>query len=351
MKIACLQLDPQLGKVQDNIHRADEILENALGIEGVQDKVDILVLPELAFTVGYPELAVGYQPLSGYARRPKVYDPFSELPIDVDDDDNCTDKDANIQDHSYNACVVTSPDGEVVMNYRKMFLYSTDENWASEGSSFGTLTLTFPINDDSSQQTSPTSSTKSITLALGICMDLNPYQFTAPFSAYEFANHVLSTGAQLAIVPMAWETKDPVNENQLKAFLKKKHDYTVRYWAMRMEPLFGYNDQQEEDTIADEEDDGEETGVDTPVETEGEDEEEETWVKLQSKPKEGALREQEKVVFVTCNRAGKEAGTLFVGSSAVMTIKKKDERGVGSLESLETLGMAEEGLLIVDADL
>jgi hypothetical protein len=31
-------------------------------------------------------------------------------------------------------------------------------------------------------------------VALGICMDLNPYQGTAPWSNFEFANHVLSSG-------------------------------------------------------------------------------------------------------------------------------------------------------------
>ena len=44
MKIACLQFDPQIGKVQDNIHKADEILGNALGIGNIQDQVDVLVL-------------------------------------------------------------------------------------------------------------------------------------------------------------------------------------------------------------------------------------------------------------------------------------------------------------------
>ena len=33
----------------------------------------------------------------------------------------------------YNSCVLVNPQGEVVTNYRKHFLFSTDETWAEEG--------------------------------------------------------------------------------------------------------------------------------------------------------------------------------------------------------------------------
>lgn len=46
MKVACLQFAPEVGKVQENIARADSIL---LGAQLSFD-VDWLVLPELAFT-------------------------------------------------------------------------------------------------------------------------------------------------------------------------------------------------------------------------------------------------------------------------------------------------------------
>lgn len=45
MRIACLQLAPELGKVQENIERAETILNDA-DLEGI----DLLILPELAFT-------------------------------------------------------------------------------------------------------------------------------------------------------------------------------------------------------------------------------------------------------------------------------------------------------------
>ena len=46
MKVACLQFAPEVGKVQENIARADSILLNAQ----LPFDIDWLVLPELAFT-------------------------------------------------------------------------------------------------------------------------------------------------------------------------------------------------------------------------------------------------------------------------------------------------------------
>lgn len=45
MRIACLQFAPEVGKVQENIAKANGILENAS-----LDDIDILCLPELALT-------------------------------------------------------------------------------------------------------------------------------------------------------------------------------------------------------------------------------------------------------------------------------------------------------------
>ena len=45
MRIACLQLNPKLGHVEENINRAEALLA-----ETDTTKLDLLVLPELAFT-------------------------------------------------------------------------------------------------------------------------------------------------------------------------------------------------------------------------------------------------------------------------------------------------------------
>lgn len=48
MRIACLQFAPQIGDVDDNLDRADAVL-GRVDPEDLDD-LDLLVLPELAFT-------------------------------------------------------------------------------------------------------------------------------------------------------------------------------------------------------------------------------------------------------------------------------------------------------------
>lgn len=52
MKIACLQFAPQVGDIDNNLNRADAVLSRA----NVEDLLglDLLVLPELAFSGTYP---------------------------------------------------------------------------------------------------------------------------------------------------------------------------------------------------------------------------------------------------------------------------------------------------------
>lgn len=57
-------------------------------------------------------------------------------------------------------------------------------------------------------------------------MDLNPYKFESDFQDYEFANYHLKQNTEIIICSMAW--------------LRGKDDCmsTIRYWAMRLLPLY-----------------------------------------------------------------------------------------------------------------
>lgn len=48
MRIACLQFSPQLGAVTENMARANALLDASPQID-----IDLLVLPEMAFTGGF----------------------------------------------------------------------------------------------------------------------------------------------------------------------------------------------------------------------------------------------------------------------------------------------------------
>jgi protein N-terminal amidase len=50
MRIGCLQFAPQVGDVDNNLNRADAVLSRAN-----PDDLDVLVLPELAFSGNFPQ--------------------------------------------------------------------------------------------------------------------------------------------------------------------------------------------------------------------------------------------------------------------------------------------------------
>ena len=190
---------------------------------------------------------------------------------------------------AYNSLVFVSSTGDVVANYRKSFLYYTDETWAQEGQGFWAGVL--PIGEKGQQ----------IKAAAGICMDLNPYKFEAPWTAYEFGNHAREARAKVVVISMAWLTRLTSEELSSKVTMPD-HD-TLSYWIDRLRPLFGPQ------------------GVETEA-------------------------------FVVCaNRTGDE-GTApgigdvrYAGSSCVLGMGRD-----GQVRLWDILGRAQEGVLIADTD-
>lgn len=177
----------------------------------------------------------------------------------------------------YNSTVTISANGEILKNYRKSFLYYTDETWASEGSprfSTDTLGTLGPVT-------------------LGICMDINPYKFLAPWEAYEFANTALNAQTPLICVSMAWLCH--LSPEELMVEPGQADVATVAYWVERFQPLV-----------------------------------------------EGSKEKDSATYILLANRCGVEKGVCYAGSSTVMKI----ERGVVSL--FETAGKSEEKCLLVD---
>jgi predicted amidohydrolase len=195
---------------------------------------------------------------------------------------------------AYNSLVFINRMGEIVAHTRKSFLYYTDETWASEGQGFfaGELQLG--------------RSSKAQKLAAGICMDINPYKFEAPWSSYEFANHALATKAELLVLSTAWLTRMSTAELQEQAQLPDLD--TVSYWLERMRPLMGPNGSDQE------------------------------------------------IIVVFANRCGEEGEApligpvRYAGSSTVLRISPGDGRVDGEVRIWDMLGRAEEGVLVVDTN-
>ena len=191
----------------------------------------------------------------------------------------------------YNTVVSISSAGQVLASYRKTFLYYTDETWASEGDS-GFYNGSLGHLGQA---------------CMGICMDINPRKFEAPWSAYEFATHCVEAATPLVILSMAWLTS--LQPGELESTRLEPDLSTLTYWIERFFPVIEAN------------------------------------------------REAE-VLLVMANRCGTEPGTLlgvsqgvgkdgedvigYAGSSCVMRVRH------GNVQIFDLLGKAEERLLTVD---
>ncbi|KAI1100150.1 carbon-nitrogen hydrolase [Jackrogersella minutella] len=229
MKIACLQFAPQVGDVDNNLNRADAILNKA----NPQD-LDLLVLPELAVT-GYNfrslrDISPFLEPTG--AGISSVWARTTALKY------NCTtivgypekidiSRQWPTSPEYYNSALIVNQDGDTVGNYRKSHLYYTDETWALEGSGFFGGRL--PGIDGN--------------VAMGICMDINPYKFEAPWHAFEFAFHVLDTHANVVVLSMAWLTTEDFGVYSSKS--SEPDLDTLTYWLTRLEPLIRAETEEE----------------------------------------------------------------------------------------------------------
>jgi protein N-terminal amidase len=244
MKVATLQLDSKIRNVEQNIATADRILSST----PPPPDLDLLVLPELAFTgYNYPS----YDSIKPYlepttagvttkwaistARRLRchVIAGYPELSTDIDDTaPTSTEGTSNDPIHKrYNSTVTVSPTGEILANYRKSFLYYTDESWAAEGDTGFFCDTIGSLGK----------------VALGICMDINPYQFEAPWDKYEFATNAVAGGAKLIVMSMAWLTSLPVEEMALSP--DEPAIETVSYWLQRFSPVIEASQTGGEDVV------------------------------------------------------------------------------------------------------
>ncbi|KAK7751659.1 hypothetical protein SLS62_006319 [Diatrype stigma] len=256
MRIGCLQFAPQVGDIDNNLNRADAVLSKAN-----PEDLDILVLPELAFT-GYnfkslQEISPFLEPsrsgiTSLWARTTALkYNCVvaAGYPEKVDVSNNWP-----TSPEYYNSLIVVNDEGETIANYRKTHLYYTDETWALENPK-GFYQGWIP-------GIGPT--------AMGICMDLNPYKFETPWSAFEFAFHILDVQANVVIMSMAWLTREDARE--FSQMPKEPDMDTLTYWVKRLEPL---------------------------IRSESEDE----------------------IIVIFANRTGVEAEAVYAGTSTVIGIK------------------------------
>ena len=272
--------------------------------EGVLEGLDLLVLPELAFTgYNHPSLSAIAPYLEPTAAGPSTRWAARTAkrlkctvavgyPEAAEEGNYNTIFDGKISADegtiAYNSLVIVSAAGDVVAHYRKSFLYYTDQTWAKEGSGFYAGVL--PIGGVGMQ----------VKAAAGICMDINPYKFEAPWTLFEFANHAREARARVVILSMAWLTHLSLEELASQAMQPDTN--TVAYWVERLRPLM-----------------------------------------------DDATGSEQEVIIVCANRSGTEGVTpiigevKYAGSSCVMALRKGQE-----VKIWDIFGRAQEGVLLVN---
>lgn len=124
---------------------------------------------------------------------------------------------------------------------------------------------------------------------LGVCMDINPREFEAPWEAYELATAVKAHGSSLLLFASAWTNGHP--DDDPATFAPVDPRSVMTYWLNRLAPLVG---------------------------------------------------EKHECHFVCANRVGEERGITFTGCSCVMSLREPN--------LVEALGATQEGLLLAEID-
>ncbi|KAK0719951.1 carbon-nitrogen hydrolase [Lasiosphaeris hirsuta] len=282
MRIGCLQFSPQVGDVSNNLNRADAVLSKADPME--LDNLDLLVLPEMAFS-GYnfkslehimPYLEPSGSGISSLWARTTALKYDCTVAVGYPEKVDGFRRQRSTPEF-YNSLIVVNGDGETVANYRKTFLYYTDMTWAAEGKGF----YAGEIEDFGK-------------VAMGICMDINPYKFEAPWHAFEFAFHILEVKANLVIMSMAWLTLE--DRTTFTPFSREPDMETITYWVQRLEPVI-------------------------------------------------RAEHDEELIVVFCNRCGIEDDAVYAGTSAVVGIKN------GEVSVYGLLGRGVKELLVINTEL
>lgn len=320
LRVACVQFNPILGKVEANIAKVRSLLVDS------KKEIDLLVLPELSLT-GYNFKSP--QDIQSYLEVSETGPSFL-LAKELSQKFQCTTVigyPENSQGTTYNSALVVNELGEVVYNYRKTHLYETDEAWGCSENPSNTFSPVKLMLGKGSQR-------RQFITNIGICMDLNPYKFVAPFNEFEFSLLCWKNMSRLIIVPTAWLATDSPSikedwtkeqkeaaaskwrkefENNAVADAKVPNMDLINYWILRFFPFLSH-------------------------------------------PMNEMPRLKTKTHVILCNRTGIEDDVLYGGSSSILrfdsAVANHDaiDSTNPSVEVLESAGFATEEVIYHEID-
>ncbi|KAI8461595.1 carbon-nitrogen hydrolase [Phakopsora pachyrhizi] len=274
-KVGLLQLDPVFKSPEESIKQANELIASLS-----EGEIDLLILPELAFT-GYnfksyedieefvesevDGLSTSWAKSTAKKLKCHVMVGFPQrIQSQEDIKDNQSERPIK---KCYNALSIVSDSGELLKVYHKTQLYPpVDPLWAKAGDGF--LMINLNIGKRRTDESNRVSR-DLVRCCIGICMDLSPDKFEAPFDRFELASFAINNNCEVLICSMAWldsvQGVDPNRTDHGKSWNEVKD--TLNYWALRCTPIWKAKDQ----------------------------------------------------TFIACNRVGKEDGTVFTGTSCVIS--------------------------------
>ncbi|ETV69455.1 hypothetical protein, variant 2 [Aphanomyces astaci] len=193
IKVAIVQYEPQINQVQANMETVASMLAHLTQADGLH----ILMLSEMVFTGYCFRDRDEVEPLAEETSTGPTFEWCQRHATRLHCLVACGYVEKASDGNLYNSMMVLSPDGTVVFNYRKTFLYETDKSWATAGSGFGNWYCPWLAQQ----------------LSFGICMDINPCDFTAPYESYEFASSVVTAKSSLVLFSSAWNDFSPLETN------------------------------------------------------------------------------------------------------------------------------------------
>ncbi|SCV00158.1 LAMI_0G03246g1_1 [Lachancea mirantina] len=224
LRIAVVQLNPQIGCLDETISRAKHLISIIK-----PHPPDIVVFPEFALS--------GYSFHSSKHIEPYLYQvtegPAYELSRHISKQLKCytimgypekvvSPNDRSINDKCFNSAIVVDSSGEIAFNYRKSFLYHTDENWQCLENPAGFQTFELPFKKKGRDLQTGEMHDVKLKTSIGICMDLSPYKFEAPFHDMEFSSFQVENDSELIVCPMAWLHSSSVTNQDEDSKQKKE---------------------------------------------------------------------------------------------------------------------------------
>ena len=208
-----IQFHPIERDTKGNISKIEKLLEDYTD----NDKIDILLFPEMALT-GY--IFDSVDDIKDYLEeynKGTTFDFCSSLAKKL----NCyvfLGYPEKCDEVLYNSCMIINRNGEALPSYRKHFLYEMDKTWCVEGKEFGTIDI-------------QTRSGENVKFGIGICMDLNPYEFKAPWGAMEFSTFCKKKDVDVILFLTNWLDNQPNDESWESVM------HIINYWAERLKPF------------------------------------------------------------------------------------------------------------------